>query len=197
MTGGRVEKKKKSTNRFEALTSRVMQCGIKEVRRQETVEEGTRCFKCGKQDHKKWECPLKKESRKEEVVPLRAVWEKVKRHSGAKELPPRGAAICMEEWTTPREVVTFMECRGCNYKGTKTEENRGQEFLGKIQLYNMWCRSCKEAWNWRDQEAKCGRAEKVKCSTCGGKDVVKWNPERNAKGEIFCLPYRTGKKRPW
>jgi len=31
--GGRVEEKKKSMNRFEALTSRVMQCGIKKARR--------------------------------------------------------------------------------------------------------------------------------------------------------------------
>jgi len=123
-------------NRFKALTSRVMQCGVKEVRRQETVEEGTRCFKYGKQGHKKWECPLKKESRKEEVAPPRAVWEKVKRHSGAKGLPPRGMAMCMEGWTTPREVVTFMECRGYDYKGTKTEKNRGQE--GTVVQYMVW-----------------------------------------------------------
>jgi len=30
---GRVKEKKRLTNRFEALTSRVMQCGIKKVRR--------------------------------------------------------------------------------------------------------------------------------------------------------------------
>jgi len=69
---------------------------VKEVRRQEMVEEGTRCFRCGKQGHKKWECPWKKESRKEEVALPRTVWEKVKRHSGAKGLPPRGVAMCME-----------------------------------------------------------------------------------------------------
>jgi len=57
------------------------------------------------------------------VVPLRAVWEKVKRYSRAKRLPPKRAAICMEGWTTPREVVMFVECRGCDYKGMKTEEN--------------------------------------------------------------------------
>jgi len=37
--GGRVEEKKKMTNRFKALTSRIMQCGVKEVRQQEVVEE--------------------------------------------------------------------------------------------------------------------------------------------------------------
>jgi len=36
----------------------------------------------------------------------------------------------------------------------------------------MWCESCKEAWNWRDREMGSGRAERVKCSACGGKDTV-------------------------
>jgi len=98
----------------------------------------------------------------------------------------------------PREVVTFVEYRECIYKGTKTEANRGQEFLGKVQLCNMWCGSCKEVWNWRDKEAESGRAERVKCSTCGGKDaVVGEKVERNEKGEVFCPLCRTGKKTPW
>ena len=46
--------------------------------------------------------------------------------------------MCMEGWTTSREVVTFVECRGYDYKRMKTEENRGQGFLGKVQLSNMW-----------------------------------------------------------
>jgi len=69
----------------------------------------------------------------------------MKRHSGARGLPPRRAAMCMEGWTTPGEVVMFVECRGYDYKGTKTKGNRGQGFLEKAQLSNMWCRSCKEA----------------------------------------------------
>ena len=69
-------------------------------------------------------------------------------------------------------MVTFVEYRGCNYKRTKTQENRGQGFLEKVQLCNMWCESCKEAWNWRDREMGSGRAERVKCSACGGKDTV-------------------------
>ena len=92
----------------------------------------------------------------------------------------------------------FIEYRGCNYKRTKTEENQRQEFLEKIQLCNMWCGSCKEAWNWREREAENGRAEWVKCSTCGGKDVIVGEKvERNEKGEVFCPPCRTGKKMPW
>jgi len=198
--GGRVEEKKTiEGNRFEALASRVMQCGVKEVRRQEAVRDVVKCFGCRRKGHKKWECSKKNErSRKEEVAPQQAIWEKVKRHSRAKELPPRGAAMCMEGWTTPREVVTFVECRGCNYKGTKTEENQGQGFLSKGQLCNMWCGSCKEAWNWREEEAKDGRAERVKYGTCGDKDVVVGGEvERNEKGEVFCPPCRTGKKMPW
>jgi len=59
-----------------------------------------------------------KERKREEATPPQKVWKKVKKHSGARGLPPRGAAMCMEEWTMRREVVTFMECQGYDYKGT-------------------------------------------------------------------------------
>ena len=95
--GGRVEeKKKKLTNRFEALASRVMQCGVKEVRRQEVVREVVKCFRCGEKGHKKWECPNMKRRKQEEAAPPQNVWEKVKEHSGARGLPTRGVAMCME-----------------------------------------------------------------------------------------------------
>ena len=120
---GKEQKKGKVVeNRFEVLKSCVMQCGVREVRRQEIVKEEVKCFGCGEKGHKKWECPRRR--KQEEAVPPREVWEKVKEHSRAKGLPPRGAAMCMEGWTTPREVVTFMECRGCDYKGMKTQENQ-------------------------------------------------------------------------
>jgi len=132
------------------------------------------------------------------VALLWKVWKKIKEHSRVRGLPPRGAAMCMEGWTTRRKVVIFVECWGCDYKGTKTEKNRGQEFLQKEQLSNMWCRSYKEVWNWRNREAESGRAERVKCSTCGGKDVVIGEKvERNKEEEVFCPPCRTGKKMPW
>jgi len=128
----------------------------------------------------------------------------VKEHSGARGLPPREAVMCMEGWTIPREVVMFVECRECDYKGIKMQKNQGQGFLKKEQLCNIWYRSyiwyksCKEAWNWREREVEEGRAEKVKCSTCRGKDtVVGGKVERNEKGEVFCPPCRTGKKIPW
>jgi len=62
----------------------------------------------------------------------------------------------------------------------------------------MWCGSCKKAWNWREEEAAGGKAERVKCSTCRGKDaVVGGNVGRNKEGEVFCPPCRTGKKVLW
>jgi len=113
-SGEEQKKRKVAENKFEVLRSWVMQCGVREVRRQEVVREVVKCFGCRREEHKKWECPKKKErSNKGEGAPPQAVWEKVKRHSRAKGLPPKGAAICMEGWTTPREVVTFVECRGC------------------------------------------------------------------------------------
>ena len=69
------EQKKKTVvgNRFEVLKNWMMQCGVRKVRRQETVEEKRQCFKCGKEKHKKWECPKKNEKRKEEVAPLQKI----------------------------------------------------------------------------------------------------------------------------
>jgi len=104
-----------------------MQCGVKELRRQEKKKEGVRCFKCGEEEHKKWECPKIKERRREEVAPSQEVRKKVKEHCGVKKLPPREAVISMEGWMMRWEVVTLVEYRECNYKGMKTQENRVPE----------------------------------------------------------------------
>ena len=90
-SGEEKEMKKTAENKFAVLGSRVMQCGVRDVRRQEVVNNEVKCFGCGKEGHKKWECPRKRESEREEVAPPRDVWEKVKLHSHAKGLPPRGA----------------------------------------------------------------------------------------------------------
>ena len=66
------EEQKKRTvvgNRFEVLRSRIMQCGVQEVRRQEKVEEMVKCFGCREKGHKKWECPNMKKRKQEEVAP--------------------------------------------------------------------------------------------------------------------------------
>ena len=141
------EQKKKTVvvNRFEVLGNQVMQCGVREVRRQEIIREEATCFGCGKKEHKKWECPQKNKRRREEVALLQKVWGKIKEHCGAKGLLPRGVVMSMEGWMTRWEVVTLVECRRYDYKGMKTQENQGQGFLGKEQMCNMWCRRCKEA----------------------------------------------------
>jgi len=174
-----------------------MQCRVREVRRKEIIRDVVKCFGCGKEGHKKWEYPRKKESRKEEAALPREVWEKVKEHSRAKGLPPRGAAMSMEGWIIKREVVTFVEYCRCDYKDTKTQENQGQGFLSKKQLLHIWCEGCREAKEWREREAQSGRAERVVCSVCDVRDAVKEGVERNEKGEIFCPPCRTGKKTLW
>ena len=161
------------------------------------IKEEVKCFGCGKKGHKKWEYLKMKERRKEEATPLQEVWEKVKKHSRAKGLLLREATMCMKGWMISREVVTFMECRGYDYKETKTEENREQGFLQKKQLCNMWCGRCKEAWNWRDREAESEQAEWVKYSMCGEKDVLIWKIERSEKREIFYPPCRIEKKMLW
>jgi len=90
-SGEEQKKRKVAENKFEVLRSRVMQCGVREVRRQEVVRELVKCFGCGREGHKKWECSRKKESERQEAAPPREVWEKVKLHSRTKGLPPRGA----------------------------------------------------------------------------------------------------------
>jgi len=65
------EKKKRGTapqNKFEVLSSRVMQCNVKErmIRKQETVK--VECFKCGEKAHKCRKCPLWKGEKKLQVV---------------------------------------------------------------------------------------------------------------------------------
>jgi len=70
--GGRVKKEmKKGGNRFKALASRVMQCGVREVRKiaQQEGEEVVQYFRCWGRGHYKWECPnieVEKERRRKE-----------------------------------------------------------------------------------------------------------------------------------
>jgi len=124
------EESKKSMmrgNRFKVLGSRVMQCGMKDLRRQEVVKETPRCFTCGEEGHKKWECPKgKKERREEEVALLYKVWEKIRKHCRAKGSPLQGAVMSMEGWTMKWEVVALVECRGCDYKGQKHRRTKGK-----------------------------------------------------------------------
>jgi len=62
-----LKKKMVGGNKFETLASRVMQCGVKEVRRQEIVREEVKCFGCGEKGHKKWECPNMWKRKQEKV----------------------------------------------------------------------------------------------------------------------------------
>jgi len=71
--GEELKKKTVGGNKFEVLASRVMQCGVREVRRQEIVREEVKCFGCGKKGHKKWECPNMRKRKQEEAVPPRKV----------------------------------------------------------------------------------------------------------------------------
>jgi len=87
-------------NRFKVLKNQVMQCGVREVRRQKVVEQTVKCFQCEEEGHKKWECPKENKKRREEVAPPQNVWKKIKQHYGAKGLPPRGAVMSMEGWIT-------------------------------------------------------------------------------------------------
>ena len=63
-----------SQNKFEILSSRVMQCGVEEKTIRRVRTEGMKCFKCGKEGHKCRECPLWiKRKNKEKVACCYAV----------------------------------------------------------------------------------------------------------------------------
>jgi len=44
-------------------------------------------------------------------------------------MPPKDTALEQREWETKKKIVTFVECRGCEYKSTKTKENQEQGFI--------------------------------------------------------------------
>jgi len=73
-----------------------MQCRVREVRRQEVVEQTVKCFQCEEEGHKKWECPKENKKKRKEAASLRNVWEKIKQHCGAKGLLPSRARMSME-----------------------------------------------------------------------------------------------------
>jgi len=145
-------------NKFEVIASRVMKCRVREevkMRRQEMVEEEeVRYFRCWGIGHYKWECPnieVERRQQEEEAVyvvkPQKAqqeekrlvcpLWKKAQKYSGIWGMPLRGTALEEKGWKTKWEVVTFVECGGCNYKGTKTEENQEYGFVSGERLKNI------------------------------------------------------------
>jgi len=52
------------------LKSRVIQYGVREMRRQEVVREEVKCFGCRKKEHKKWEyLNIRKRKQEEATLP--------------------------------------------------------------------------------------------------------------------------------
>jgi len=58
---------------------------------------------------------------------------------------PKGTALEERGWKTKEVIVMFVECRGCEYKDTRTEKNQEQGFISGKQLRNLWCRRYLEA----------------------------------------------------
>ena len=96
-------------------------------------------------------------------------------------MPPRGTALEEKGWKTKWEVVTFVEYSGCNYKGTKTEENQEHGFVSGERLKNIWCKNCLEVWKWRNNEV----GSKVKYTKYKRKDTIVEKKYQRRKEEIF------------
>ena len=52
-----------------------------------------------------------------------SLWRKMQEHSSVQGMPLKDTALEERGWKTKKEIVMFVECRRCEYKGTKTEEN--------------------------------------------------------------------------
>jgi len=59
-----------SQNKFEILSSRVMQCGVEE-RTIRSVRVAVECFECGKEGHKYRECPLWERKERRVACPIK------------------------------------------------------------------------------------------------------------------------------
>jgi len=93
-----------SCNKFEVLSSRVIQCGVKEktIRRQETIE--TEYFKCGERGHKYKGCPL---------------WEKVEK----KRVEKRAACVVIPQKAQQKELKKAEEREtACMAKSQKVQQ---------------------------------------------------------------------------
>jgi len=132
-------------NKFEILSSRVMQCGVEErvVRSMRTI--AVRCFKCGEEEHKCRECPLwerkvKRVARPEEgrahqekrrlVRPIRK-----KVQEGEKRLRSRGGRSGMHGQATRSTARMEKELDGRAQKESKRalwQRSAGESMVTRI-----------------------------------------------------------------
>jgi len=119
-----------SQNKFETLSSRVMQCGVEErvVRSMRTL--AVRCFKCGEKGHKCRECPL---------------WErKVKRVAH-----PNEGKVHQEERRPVHPIREKVQERGKRLRRME-EEKAACPVKGEVQ--QEWRRSSMEELRKRAEE---------------------------------------------
>jgi len=111
-------------NKFEVLSSWVMQYGVE----------------------KRAACVARPQKAQQEKRLAHSLRRKVQEHSSVWGMPPKGTVLEERGWKTKEMIVTFVKCGGCEYKDTRTEENRGQGFISEKQLRNLWYGRCLEAW---------------------------------------------------
>jgi len=141
-------------NKFKVLSSRVIQCDVKErmIRKQKMME--VECFKYGEKGHKCRECPLWKGEKKlqvEEEVVCVAMSQKAQQKEWKRSLVhilqqraqehceegiPDKACLLELGWHTKEVIVLYVECEKCGQKGCHIEENKGQRVILDRQ---KWC----------------------------------------------------------
>ena len=167
LTRLRKEKRKAiPRNKFEVLSSWVMQCRVEE----RVVHM------------------VRPQNAQQEIRLVHSLQRKVQEHSSTWSMPLKDIALEQRGWETKKEIVTFVECRGCEYKSTKTEENQEQGFISGKQLRNLQCRNCLEAWKQRKDKGGC----KVECVKCGRNNTIRGRKIEERK--ICTLNVEQGKR---
>ena len=92
-------------NKFEILSSRVMQCGVEEKTIRSIRIAGVKCFKCGKEGHKCRECPLwikRKNGEKRPACPVKGKAQegerRLRRVEESEAARPTEGNAQQEEW---------------------------------------------------------------------------------------------------
>jgi len=131
-------------NKFEILSSRVMQCGV-EGKIIRSVRVAVKCFKCGEEGHKCRECPLREKKVKRVARPIRGKAHQEERRPArsirekAQEREKRLRRMEEEKAARPAKGEAQQEWRRSSIEELrkKAEEHCGKGVPKEVQLLEL------------------------------------------------------------
>ena len=141
---------RENVNRWEALKSRVMRCGVKSVAHpiKGNAQQERRCWECGEGGHCLWACP-KKAAR----LTKGEAQQKVERRTGREKMTKE--VKCAKCGRKGENMVWIPESAARDKVCPNCEKGKGKEIAAvhpekeKAQLKRSWWREEEEARNWR------------------------------------------------